>query len=294
MDAFTHLPVMPEETLEWLAPAAGETCVDCTVGLGGHSRRIAELLGPSGHLIGLDRDPSALAIARENLAGAPCKVTLLHSRFSDVAAALAGIGVTRIDRALLDIGVSSMQFDDPGRGFSFRFDGALDMRMDPGAARTAADVVNEESESALADIFYQYGEERHSRPIAKRLVEMRARQPFRTTMELAAAVESVLPRHGKTHPATKVFQALRIVVNDELGELERALPAVFSLLRPGGRLALITFHSLEDRLAKNFFHGLADRKLAVLPHRKVVMPKYAETRANRRARSAKLRILEKL
>lgn len=294
MAEFSHLPVMPEETLFWLAPAAGETFVDCTLGLAGHSRLIAPLLGAEGRLIGLDRDAAALEIARRNLADAPCPVTLLHTPFSEISPALAGIGVKRVDRILLDIGVSSMQFDDPERGFSFRFDSALDMRMDTRAPRTAADIVNTCPETELADIFYRYGEERHSRPIAKRLVEIRARQPFRTTGELAAAVESVLPRHGKIHPATKVFQALRIAVNDELGELERVLPAAFSLLRPGGRLALITFHSLEDRLAKNYFHGLADQKIAVLPHRKVIMPKYAETRVNRRARSAKLRILEKL
>lgn len=293
MNDFTHLPVMPEETLSWLAPAAGETCVDCTLGLGGHSKLIAGKLGPDGHLIGLDRDPAALARARERLADAPCKVTLLRTPFSGVRDALATIGVDRVDRVLLDIGVSSMQFDDPGRGFSFRFDSALDMRMDPDAPRTAADIVNTADEAELADIFYRYGEERRSRAVAKHLVEARAKAPIRTTGELAAAVAEVLPRHGKIHPATQVFQALRIAVNDELGELERVLPAAFSLLRPGGRLALITFHSLEDRLAKNWFRGLADSGLAMLPHRKAILPQYAETRENRRARSAKLRIIEK-
>lgn len=291
---FSHLPVLAAETLAYLDPQAGDVALDGTVGLGGHSSLIAARLGADGHLIALDRDAAALAVATEKLAAAPCRVTLRHSPFSQMAAVLTELGVGQVNRILLDLGVSSMQLDDAARGFSFRDDAALDMRMDRTQELTAAAIVNTWGERELADIFYRYGEERAARRVARRISEIRARQPINTTAALAEMVASVIPRRGKIHPATKVFQALRLAVNDELGELEQTLPVAFDRLAVGGRLAVIAFHSLEDRIVKNYFRELATAKKGFLPHKKAIMPAAEEVLTNRRARSAKLRVIEKI
>ncbi|MBN2711913.1 MAG: 16S rRNA (cytosine(1402)-N(4))-methyltransferase RsmH [Planctomycetes bacterium] len=290
----SHLPVMPEECLEWLDPQPGETVVDGTLGLGGHSALFAEKVGLEGHIIGLDRDTNAIELARANLEGVQAKTSLLHSAYSEMVQALSRIGVGKVDRVFLDIGVSSMQLDVPERGFSFMRDGPLDMRMNQSAGETAADLVATLSEEELANIIYRYGEEKYSRRIAKSIVAARGSESINTTARLAEIVEQAVPRRGRIHPATRVFQALRIAVNDELGELERGMGAAISLLRPGGRLAILTFHSLEDRIAKNIMRGWLADGVATLPKRKVIKPKYEECKVNPRARSAKLRVAEKI
>ncbi len=289
-----HIPVLADEVLEWLAPQPGETYLDGTLGLGGHALLVSRVLGAHGRVIGLDRDLHALERAEKRLAEAPCAVTLRHCRYSQMDRELAAIGVPAVDRILLDIGVSSMQLDRAERGFSFMRDGPLDMRMDNTQPLTAEEIVMTWPQEELARIFREYGEERFSQKIAGFIAEERLIMTIKTTAHLAAVVEKAVRRTGKIHPATRVFQALRIAVNDELGELEQGLAAALRALRPGGRLALITFHSLEDRLAKYRMRAMVEAGLATLPHRKVIKPEYAECRVNRRARSAKLRILQKV
>lgn len=290
----SHVPVLLQEVLEWMRPSVGGVCVDGTLGLAGHAREIAQQLGASGHLIGLDRDPNALELARERLAGAPCQVTLLHTPFDRIRTALSGIGVSAVNGILLDIGVSSMQLDTAERGFSFGKPGPLDMRMDPTTGLTAADLIQTEPEEELARIFYEYGEERFSRRIAKRIVEQRGKATINETDVLAQVVAAAVPRRGRIHPATRVFQALRIAVNDELGQLDRGLDEALTCLAPGGRLLLITFHSLEDRLVKQRFRRWKQEKRILLHTKKVVKPTREECLANRRARSAHLRVCERL
>jgi len=258
---------------------------------------LAPGLRPGGLYLGLDRDAHALAVARERLQDLGDVVRLRHGRFGDLEAALAAAGFPRLDGLLLDIGVSSMQFDTPGRGFAFDRPGPLDMRMDPEEATdTAADLVNDLPERDLADLIFRLGEERLSRRIARAIAEERRRAPIRTTDRLADVVARAVPRSADTrrlHPATRTFQALRIAVNDELGELERALEAVPRVLAPGGRAAVISFHSLEDRLVKHAFReGAKAGRLAVVTKKPVVAGE-DEVRANRRARSAKLRVAER-
>ncbi len=289
-----HLPVMPDEVLEWLQPAAGKTILDGTLGLGGHSSLIAEKLGPTGRLIGLDRDENAIALATARLDSAPCRVDIYHSRYSEMSSVLENIGVTGVDGVLLDIGVSSMQLDRAERGFSFMREGPLDMRMDESTGMTAADIVMTYSEEELARIIYEYGEERFSRKIAKAIIEYRKQQNITTTLQLAGIIENILPRRGKIHPATRTFQGLRIEVNQELQELQTGIEAAVNALNPGGRFVLITFHSLEDRIAKYRTRELAEAGLITLVKKKVIKPSYQECQVNRRARSAKLRVVEKI
>lgn len=289
----THIPVLAQEVLQWLDPQPGETYVDGTLGLGGHALLVSAALGAQGRIIGLDRDRNALERAGRRLEAAPCAVTLRHCRYSQMDKELASIGVPAVDRILLDIGVSSMQLDRAERGFSFMRDGPLDMRMDDTQPLTAEEIVMTWPQEELVRIFWEYGEERYSKKIAGFIADERLKLTINTTAHLAAVVERAVRRTGKIHPATRVFQALRIAVNDELGELERGLAAALRVLRPGGRLALITFHSLEDRLAKYRMREMAAAGLATLPHKKVIKPAYAESSVNRRARSAKLRILQK-
>lgn len=289
-----HIPVLADAVLEWLAPQPGETYLDGTLGLGGHALLIGRILGSQGRVIGLDRDPNALERAAERLREVPCAVTLCHSRYSLMDKELTRLGVPSVDRILLDIGVSSMQLDRAERGFSFMRDGPLDMRMDPTQPLTAADIIATWPEEELARIFREYGEERFSKKIAGFIAEERAVMSINTTAHLAKIIIRAVRGGGKIHPATRVFQALRIAVNDELGELERGLDAGVRSLRSGGRMALITFHSLEDRLAKYRMREMAEAGIVTLPHKKVVKPEYAESRENRRARSAKLRILQKV
>jgi len=291
METPRHAPVLADEVLADLALKAGMIVVDGTVGLGGHASRICEILGPSGHLVGLDRDPHALAHAKSRLQPAPCAVSLIHARYSEIASVLRAIRVDRIDACLLDLGVSSYQLEVPERGFSFSRNGPLDMRMDPTSGQTAAKLVSELSEAELADIFYHFGEERHARRIARSIVDARAKATINTTGDLAEIVRRTVHGRGRIHPATRVFLALRIAVNDELGELERGLAAARDLLKATGRLAVLTFHSLEDRMVKNTFRAWCASGAFSLVHKKVTKPGRAEILANRRARSAKLRTI---
>jgi 16S rRNA (cytosine1402-N4)-methyltransferase len=250
---------MPEEVLHWLQPVSGGTYLDGTLGGAGHSCLILEVAAES-RLIGLDRDPAALQEAAERLARFGARVSLHHATFDQAGAVLTGLGVAGLDGMLLDLGVSSHQLDTPQRGFSFRYDAPLDMRMDPTTGITAADVVNQADEAELLRIFFEYGEERYSRRIVRKIVAQREDAPLTQTGELAELIRQVVPggyRPGKIHPATRVFQALRIHVNDELGQLERGLTAAISLLNPGGRLVVISFHSLEDRIVKHLFRKKA-------------------------------------
>jgi 16S rRNA (cytosine1402-N4)-methyltransferase len=306
-----HVPVLADEVLATLAPQPGDTIVDCTFGAGGHSTLLAARLRGDGKVIAIDRDPTVAPYFERLRRSTAAKVRLLHGEFSQVLAQLATNGV-QADVVLLDLGVSSMQLDRPERGFSYAADAALDMRMDPSAELTARDVVNESPERDLADIFRRYGEERYARQIARAIVKRRAKQPFERTGDLVEVVKQAIPapaRFGEGHPAKRVFQALRIEVNDELGSLERALPAALEMLRPGGRLAVISFHSLEDRIVKRFLraeeHGCtcppefpvcvcgSSPTLRATP-RRAIRPSAAEIARNPRSQSARLRAAVKL
>lgn len=298
-----HVPVLLPEVLQYLDPQDGETIVDCTYGAGGYSR--AFLAAAACEVIGIDRDDTAHAAA-----SATDRLTLVQGAFGDIAEHLDSTGP--VDGIVADLGVSSMQLDQAERGFSFRFDGPLDMRMDRTGGRTAADLVNETEQGELADIIYTYGEERKSRQIASAIVRRRAEAPFSTTSDLANVVRAVLRKGGrkpeKTDPATRTFQALRIAVNDELGELERLLEASLTCLKPGGRLVMVTFHSLEDRIVKRFLQahdgsGGGSRHLPQVDTapadfriltRRAIAPSDDECEANPRARSAKLRAAVRL
>lgn len=300
-----HESVLLSETVESLAPAAGKVIVDGTLGGGGHT---AAILAAGARVIGLDQDPEAIEHVRAKL-GAAATLTLVRSSFTQVHEVLDGLGIGKINGAMLDLGVSSRQLDAPERGFSFMHDGPLDMRMDPSSPISAADLVNTMSGDQLERIFRTYGEEPAARKVAARLVRDRLLQPFRTTRQLAEAVESVIPRRGKTHPATRIFQGLRLAVNRELEVLEQALVAFSARLAPGGRFAIITFHSLEDRIVKTYFKShsteFIDRPEWPAPRpnpeyifkqitRKPIVASPAEERANPRSRSAKLRVVERL
>lgn len=293
MDDAIHIPVLAEEVLRGLAPQPGETVLDGTLGLGGHARMLAEAVGEGGMLIGLDRDPQALALARERLASLAVRHVCHHAAFSQMREVLDRMGVMGVDRILLDIGVSSLQLDNGVRGFSFQNDGPLDMRMDSTQPLTAKEIVMTWPEEELGRVFRDFGEERYWRRIAKEIADARRNQPIETTGQLAGLIERLVGRRGRLHPATRTFQGLRIAVNDELGELQRGLEAALASLRPGGRLAVITFHSLEDRIAKQVTRGWAEAERVQLVNRKVIKPSEEECQRNRRARSAKLRICEK-
>jgi 16S rRNA (cytosine1402-N4)-methyltransferase len=301
-----HNPVLVEKVVELLKPAPGRTICDGTLGGGGHS---AALLAAGAEVIGLDRDPAAIAFASRRLAEWDGKFRAVRGSFADAGALLESLGVREIDGALLDLGVSSHQLDTPERGFSFQQDGPLDMRLDPDASITAADLVNTMSGEQLERIFREFGEEPAARKIAARIARDRLVSPFRTTLQLAQAVESVVPRRGRTHPATRVFQALRIAVNRELEALEQGLTQLTARLAAGARFGVITFHSLEDRIVKTFFKQRSTAWLdrpewpEARPNpdcvlraitRKAVTATETEQRTNPRARSAKLRVVERL
>lgn len=284
----THRPVLLTETLAHLAPRPGETWVDCTLGGAGHAVAIAEAIGPAGRLIALDQDETMIALARPCLA--PWPATIVPANFDQLADVLANLAIPAVDGVLADLGFSSDQMDDPARGFSFQHDGPLDMRLDPAAGTTAADLVNTLGEAALADLIFEFGEERHSRKIARKIVERRKTKPFETTADLADVVKHSVPWGPDTrriHPATRTFQALRIAVNDELGALDRLLATLPKVVRPGGRAGIISFHSLEDRRVKLAFR---DRPEWDPITKKPVEATDAEAAANPRARSAKLRV----
>ncbi len=256
-EPFEHVSVLLEATVEALAPADGEVFVDCTLGGGGHTEAI--LSASDVQVIGLDRDPAALAAASERLARFGARFRPVHADFDGLSRVLDDLGLDHVDGVLADLGVSSPQLDHAERGFSFRRAGPVDMRMDPTAELTAAGLLDRVDETELVRILRDYGEERHARRVARAVLE---KVPFGDTVELAACVAQVLGRgKGRTHPATRTFQALRIAVNDELGQLERVLPQAVARLAPGGRLAFITFHSLEDRIVKRFLHRAAGRGL---------------------------------
>ena len=309
MTDFIHEPVLLEEVLSALRPASGGVYVDGTVGGGGHSEAILEACSPEGRLVAFDRDDWALNAAASRLARFGDRMELHHEAFAGLAKRLAK---RRCDGVLLDLGVSSPQLDEAERGFSFQADGPLDMRMDRRQSVTAAQLVNELESEKLAEIFWKLGGERKSRRIARAIVEQRSMQRLDTTKQLAEAVERACPRRGaRTHPATVVFQALRMAVNDELGQVEAGLEAGWSVLKPGGRLAVITFHSGEDRVVKQFGRRLAKpytvrgevdlpelreprEPLAKELSRKAIKPSKEELDRNPRSRSAQLRVLEKI
>ncbi len=289
----THVPVLLKEAIDFLNVRRGGTYIDATVGLGGHSYEIAKRLGAPGHLIGLDKDPAALERARANLTGEDFpKVTLLQCSFAEVG---KRFGRNSTDGLLADIGVSSLQLDDAARGFSFQADGPLDMRMDPRSERTAEQVVNHLDERELADVIYEFGEERRSRRIARAIVRSR---PIRSTAHLAdvisAAARPMNSESRRIHPATRTFQALRIFVNRELDDLRALLAAAPRILKPGGRVVVISFHSLEDRIVKDAFREAAKQGSLSVLTRKPLRATEEESDRNPRARSAKLRAAEKV
>lgn len=309
MPEFRHKPVMLAEVMAALQPRPGGRYVDGTLGGGGHAEAILEASTPDGWLYGCDWDDLALEAARTRLARFAGRFELRRGNFAELA---SWVPAGTCDGVLLDLGVSSPQLDRPERGFSFQQDGPLDMRMDRRQTQTAAALLNTESAEELARIFWELGGERDARRIARAIVKQREQRPWETTRELAGLIERMSPRHGrKTHPATKVFQALRLAVNDELGSLARGLAGALGLLRPGGRLAVITFHSLEDRLVKDFgreqardytFIGGVDVPELRQPRppevkrvsRKAILPGASELTENPRSRSAQLRVVEKL
>jgi 16S rRNA (cytosine1402-N4)-methyltransferase len=301
-----HRPVLVEEAVGLLAPRPGALVVDATCGSGGHTERI---LKTGADVLALDQDPDSIEYAREHLAHVGGRVTLRQANFRNADKIFDELGITTIGGALLDIGVSSRQLENAERGFSIMRNGPLDMRMDPKRTVTAADIVNKYSEENLTRLFRDLGEEPAARRIASLIVKERKSMPFRETLSLARSIEKVVSRHGRRHPATQVFQALRMEVNDELGALEEGLRVLTSRLEPGARIAVISFHSLEDRIVKNFFRDHSrewlDRPEWPEPKRnpeydlnlitsKPVEPGAEEQRANPRSRSAKLRVAEKL
>ncbi|OQY79403.1 MAG: 16S rRNA (cytosine(1402)-N(4))-methyltransferase [Chloroflexi bacterium UTCFX4] len=282
-----HVPVLLAEVIHALAPKGGGKYIDGTVGAGGHAEALLNAAAPDGKLLGLDGDAEALRIARETLRPFGERAILIRSNFTRLEMVAAEQHWIPCDGALLDFGLSSMQLANPARGFSFQSE-TLDMRMDDRAELTAAEIVNTWDEAALADLIYLYGEERLARKIARLICEQR---PFHSAQSLANAIERGVGRRGKIHPATRAFQALRLAVNHELENIETVLPQLERVVGPGGRVALITFHSLEDRIVKNFFKtNAAWRNLTKHP----LQPTYQQTRENPRARSAKLRVAERL
>jgi len=290
-----HEPVMVAEVLEHLAPERGGVFVDCTVGDGGHTRALLD--AGASTVIALDRDPAAIAHASATLAPYGTRVKLLHTDYRVLDEVLDAEGIAGIDGLLADLGVSSMQLDGPGRGFTFRRDEPLDMRMDTTTGPTAADMIRDADDRTLADVIYELGEERHARRIARAIVEARTRSPITTTARLADIVRRAVPRKGYTRidPATRTFQAIRIWVNRELDGLDAFLTSAARRLRPGGRMAIISFHSLEDRVVK---HTLRSLQMAgglglTVRTKRPVLPSEAEVERNPRARSAKLRAAER-
>jgi 16S rRNA (cytosine1402-N4)-methyltransferase len=300
-----HLPVLYHEIIHVLQPHNLGRYVDGTVGAGGHACGILEACAPDGQLLGLDLDPQALALARETLAPFGRRARLAQASYTSLPHMLKEVGWEAVDGILLDLGLSSMQLDTPERGFSFQHDAQLDMRFDPANPVSAASLVNGLDEGELTDILYRFGEEPNGRRIARAIIRAR---PLQTTRQLAAVIEAVSPRKGRVHPATQTFQALRIAVNEELASVAEALPKAVAALRSGGRLAVISFHSLEDRIVKDFFREQSrdlvnppyepiytEERKAVLKEisRKPITPSEEEMNANPRARSAKLRVAEK-
>ena len=304
-----HIPVLLEEILSNLEYPSNGTIIDCTVGQAGHSRALAQKLSEDGTLIGLDVDTNSLGLARENLADVKCHKSLIHSNFGHISKVVADNNIGPVNIILADLGFSSAQIEDPARGMSFQHDGPLDMRLSCGLdseneehLQTAADLVNRLGEKELADIIFQYGEERKSRRIAAAIVEQRRKCRIETTSQLSELIVKVVgfgprPKNRKRrpiHPATRTFQALRIAVNDELGQLEKLLNSATEILAPGGMIAIICFHSLEDRIVKYNFRDNKMAKIYEILTKKPIIANEAETSLNPRSRSAKLRIARKM
>jgi 16S rRNA (cytosine1402-N4)-methyltransferase len=305
-DYFPHQPVLYQEIMDALSPRSGERYLDGTLGAGGHAEGILKASAPQGQLLGLDLDPEALRIASQRLSVFQNRIVIRHASYKEAPAVLEEIGWESVQGIVLDLGVSSMQIDQPDRGFSFMEEGPLDMRFDPRRGPSAADLINTLSEAELADIIWEYGEERYSRRIARAIVRER---PIRTTAQLADLVRSAVPGYEhQIHPATRTFQGLRIAVNRELDTIKEALPRLVSCLSPGGRIAVISFHSLEDRIVKRFFRKESkdcicppEQPICTCEHqaaldiltRKPVRPQEEEINQNPRSRSARLRVAEK-
>ncbi len=288
-----HVPVMTAEVLEALQPGRGGLFVDCTLGLGGHTRALLE--AGASQVLAVDRDPAALALAREALAEFGDRVAFAHADYRELPRLLDERGLDAVDGAVADLGVSSLQLDGAGRGFSFQRDEALDMRMDTSQGPTAADLIGRVDEHELADLIYAFGEERRSRAVARAIVAARRTAPITTTGQLAAIVRRVVGRSGRIDPATRTFQAIRVWVNEELAGLDTFLRAAGARLRVGARLAVVTFHSLEDRPVKHTFRAMAKEDGAFrLVTKRSVVPGEDETRRNPRARSARLRAIERV
>ncbi len=290
-----HIPVLLGEVIEGLSPQRGSRILDCTVGGGGHAKALLERAVPGGVLIGIDYDARALEVADAVLRGVErARYRLFQGPFSRLKEFVLQSGLEAVDIIFFDLGLSSIQLDDPSRGFSFRYDSFLDMRMDQSRSITAQELVNSLSEEELSWIFSRYGEERFARRIAREIVVQRRFRPIETTGDLVRIVESVVgPRRARIHPATRVFQALRIVVNNELQELEKALCSAREVLAPGGRIGVISFHSLEDRIVKHTFRQwMREGEFEILT-KKPIVPQPEEVMANPRSRSAKLRIVQR-
>ncbi|MEK7579545.1 MAG: 16S rRNA (cytosine(1402)-N(4))-methyltransferase RsmH [Patescibacteria group bacterium] len=294
----THVPVLLHEVIDGLGITDGDTVVDATVGGGGYMKAFCEKVGATGHVIGFDEDEAALLRAKEVCAHVSCKTTFVHENFRNMKDALANLGITTVNGIAFDLGVSSFQIEISGRGFSFLRDEPLAMTLAEDPTKrpfTAEDIVNTWEEHVIADVIFGYGEERYARRIAKAIVEIRIKNPIKTTGQLVEIVKNAVPArytHGPIHPATRTFQALRIAVNDELGALSEGLLGAYEVLAPGKRMVVVAFHSLEDRIVKNFFRERAGEG-GVLITKKPMTPTFEEQRNNPRSRSAKLRILQK-
>ncbi len=289
---FLHRPVMAGEAISLLKALPGKLIVDVTLGGGGHAALILEATAPDGRLIGIDRDPDAIEAARSRLSTEGARATIVRGKMGEIAAILKELEIERADGIFADLGVSSYQLDSGGRGFSFRSDAPLDMRMDPECGESAADLLERVDEEELSKILREFGEERYAGRIARALAGRRVK----TTGELAQAVMGAVPpiaRRSRIHPATRVFQAIRIAVNDELGELDRFLTSAPALLSEGGRMVVISYHSLEDRRVKHSFRRIAAEGEYTLPSRRAIVPTDEEVKTNPRARSAKMRVIER-
>ncbi len=288
-----HVPVLLPDVLSNLNLQPGDTVIDATLGGGGHTRALLEAIAPDGRVLALEADPRTLADTQAKLADAGSRLVIVQKNFRELQTVAKAHGFHGVAAVLFDLGLSSIGLADASRGFSFQVDGPLDMRFDPAQDLTAAEIVNTWSRDDLLHILREYGEERQAERIVDQLILQRQTAPFQTTLALAEAIMTVKPRRGRLHPATQTFQALRMAVNDELAALEEALPQAFDCLRSGGRLAVITFHSIEDRVVKHWTHQLADRGLAELVNKHVIQASYQAAKENPRARSAKLRIIQK-
>ena len=299
MEISRHIPVMAAEALFWLIQEDARIYLDCTVGYSGHAEKLLEASGPNSRLIGLGRDAMAIEASRKRLARFGDRALLMHGHFANLKQHLAVSGLGRVDGILFDLGVSSAQLEEPARGFSFQWDSPLDMRMDQSMSGTAADLINRWPEAQLADTIFQFGEERFARRIARAIIHARERRPLATTKELVSVIEGAVPanyRHGRIHCATRTFQAFRIAVNQELDCLEPALRTAVDVLSPGGRLCVISFHSLEDRIVKHTFRELSvgENPALMVLTKKPQLPGREESDRNPRSRSARLRAAQRV